>query len=500
MKKEYKIDETAACQFKNRAGYCVGTGRMGLALQKEYQEQLKLVQEHIGFKYIRGHGIFSDDMGIYQEYEDENGKIIPEYNFTYLDRVMDSYQEMKIKPFLELGFMPQKMAGGEQTVFYWRGNVTPPKSYKAWTDMVQAVLNHLIERYGRDEAVSWPIEVWNEPNLSIFWKDADMEEYFSLFRHTFRAVKEVDEQFQVGGPSICGVDDVNWLRQFLDYCSRNNLMPDFFTRHHYMWSDPVKEGRYSYGKLRDPQEAMEELKVSRTIIDSFRQYQNLPMYITEFNTSYSPDSPVHDSIQNASYVAWLLSRMGEVCDGYSYWTFGDVFEENGVPFSQFHGGFGLVANGAVPKPSFWVFAFFKNLQGRRVHLSDEAVVVQKEDGSYCGVAWNLSFGEHEPLDIELALPCKPGANFCFLQKLVDEEHGNPVKLWHDMGEPSNPSKDQLALLREGAAPWLLTKRLAEEEGYVTAALHLKQDAVVYFELRETEVCSDRGYHIISLNK
>ena len=126
MKKEYKIDETAACQFKNRAGYCVGTGRMGLALQKEYQEQLKLVQEHIGFKYIRGHGIFSDDMGIYQEYEDENGKIIPEYNFTYLDRVMDSYQEMKIKPFLELGFMPQKMAGGEQTVFYWRGNVTPP--------------------------------------------------------------------------------------------------------------------------------------------------------------------------------------------------------------------------------------------------------------------------------------------------------------------------------------------------------------------------------------
>lgn len=146
--KEYTVEAGCNVPFQNHADYCVGTGRMGLALQKEYQEQLKLVQDHIGFKHIRGHGLFSDDMAIYHEYSDENGKTHAEYNFTYLDMVMDAYQDQGIKPFLELGFMPAQMASGTQTVFYWKGNVTPPKDYEAWKELVKATLGHLMERYG----------------------------------------------------------------------------------------------------------------------------------------------------------------------------------------------------------------------------------------------------------------------------------------------------------------------------------------------------------------
>ena len=133
-RKKYVVEQGASVPFHNRTDYCVGTGRMGLALQKEYQEQLALVQEEIGFSHIRGHGLFSDDMGIYREYEDENGEKHAEYCFTYLDLVMDSYLKLNIRPFLELGFMPAKLASGDQTVFYWKGNVTPPKA----TRLVQA--------------------------------------------------------------------------------------------------------------------------------------------------------------------------------------------------------------------------------------------------------------------------------------------------------------------------------------------------------------------------
>ena len=139
----FRIEKDAQIPFNNKVDYCIGTGRMGLALQKEYQEQLALVQEEIGFSHIRGHGLFSDDMAIYQEYTDENGKKHAEYNFTYLDLVMDSYLKLNIRPFLELGFMPDKMASGEQTVFYWKGNVTPPASYDAWCELVQATLRAL---------------------------------------------------------------------------------------------------------------------------------------------------------------------------------------------------------------------------------------------------------------------------------------------------------------------------------------------------------------------
>lgn len=88
--------------FHNNVDYCVGTGRMGLALTEEYQEELRLVQKEIGFKHIRGHGLFCDDMAIFQTYE-EDGKVRVEYNYTYLDRVMDAYKKVGLRPFLELG-------------------------------------------------------------------------------------------------------------------------------------------------------------------------------------------------------------------------------------------------------------------------------------------------------------------------------------------------------------------------------------------------------------
>ncbi|MBP5733304.1 MAG: xylan 1,4-beta-xylosidase, partial [Lachnospiraceae bacterium] len=154
--------------FHNQVDYCIGTGRMGLALHKEYHDQLKRCQDYIGFQHIRGHGLFCDDIGIYQQHRenfwDPNSPYEVEYNFTYLDRVMDDYRSMGLKPFLELGFMPYKMASGTQTIFYWKGNTTPPKDYEDWKNMVQALLRHLIDRYG-EEAYDFPIEVWNEPNL-----------------------------------------------------------------------------------------------------------------------------------------------------------------------------------------------------------------------------------------------------------------------------------------------------------------------------------------------
>ena len=175
--KNYTLNLNSNVPFRNNTDYCIGTARMSLALRTEYQEQLKLVQDEIGFSYIRGHGLFCDDMGIYHEYTDNNGKVCVEYNFTYLDMVMDFYKEVHIKPFLELGLMPKELASGTQCIFYWEGKTTPPKDYDRWCDLIKATLNHLIKRYGRDEVITWPVEVWNEPNQTMFWENKDKDEY-----------------------------------------------------------------------------------------------------------------------------------------------------------------------------------------------------------------------------------------------------------------------------------------------------------------------------------
>ena len=104
----YEIDDRKEVLFHNNVDFCIGTGRMGLALQQAYQDQLRMVQDEIGFRHIRGHGLFSDDMAIYQEYEDASGVKRAEYNFTYLDMVMDSYR-IKWRPESRRSFTGKEM-------------------------------------------------------------------------------------------------------------------------------------------------------------------------------------------------------------------------------------------------------------------------------------------------------------------------------------------------------------------------------------------------------
>ncbi len=495
MKKSYEVSAADRVAFRNAVGFCVGTGRMGLALQKEYQEQLALAQKEIGFSFIRGHGLFSDDMAIYQEYTDADGKTHAEYNFTYLDLVMDSYLSLNIRPFLELGFMPQKMASGEQTIFYWKGNTTPPKSYNAWCDMVCATLSHLCARYGADEVVTWPIEVWNEPNLSGFWENADMEAYFKLFAKTFAAIKKLDKRFRVGGPAICGVDDVRWMEEFMKFCEKEGIPVDFITRHHYASELPQNEGHYGYINLLDMEYSLAGLAKTREIVDSYPRYQGLDIHITEFNTSYIPNAPIHDTNQNAAFIAWMLSRLGDVNASYSYWTFGDIFEENGVPFTPFHGGFGMIANGCIPKPTFWSFAFFKALgEGACIHRSDDSIILLAADGTLRGVAWNAKLHrDDEVLELAFTLPCQAKEQAVLLTKTVDEETCNPLKLWHDLGEPKDLSKAQKKLLQEAARPLVQSQRLEVLEGKVSLSIPLKEFGVTYFEVRPVTCGGDLGY-------
>lgn len=497
MEKRVEITGQSKCEFHNAVDYCIGTGRMGLALHKEYLEQLKLVQEMIGFQHIRGHGLFCDDMAIYQEYE-VDGQVHTEYNFTYLDRVMDSYLELGLEPFLELGFMPKKLASGTQTIFYWKGNTTPPKSYEAWQAMVQALLRHLMQRYGAERVVTWPIEVWNEPNLPGFWENADMEEYFKLFLCSFRAIKEVDSRFRVGGPAVCGGSDKPWIKAFMEFCHKEKLAVDFVTRHHYTTEFPELVGHYNYAELMKAEDGFENLHSTREIVDSYEEYKGLEIHLTEFNTSYVPNCPLHDTNQNAAYLAWQLARLGEDNASYSYWTFGDVFEEQGVPFTPFHGGFGLVANGGIPKPTFWTFVFFKKLKelpGVCVYRDDETVVMKLENGAYRVVAWNASLNRtKEELKIKYTLETE-AKEYCILQKLVDEAVCNPLKLWHDMGEPANLTKEQTELLKEAARPFVTSSRrvLAQGENCMELELTLQEHGVVYLEIIPTQLTSDRGY-------
>ena len=474
--------------FINRMDYCVGTGRMGLAMQKEYHDQLAMAQDLCHFKHIRGHGLFCDDMAIYQPYMDEDGVEHVGYNFTYLDRVMDDYRALGLKPFLELGFMPEKLASGTQTIFYWKGNTTPPADHERWADLIRATLRHLAERYGEEEVSTWPCEVWNEPNLPGFWENADEAAYHQLYKVSVLAVKDVLPAMRVGGPAICGgATSLDWVRSFLTFCRDEHLPVDFVTRHAYMGETPQHKGRYLYHTMRTVDSIIEEMQATRDVIDSFPEYAGMEMHVTEFNTSYNPFCPIHDTNYNAALIAGLLSRMGDVCASYSYWTFGDVFEEQGVPSRPFHGGFGMIANQCIPKPTLWTFHFFSGLTGTCVHRDEHCVLLRKADGSYEGVAWNIGKTAHEDVTLTLNLPLH--GNAVLTTETVDETTCNPLKAWHDLGEPASLTDAQLRFLRQAGTPLCETAQVVNGQ----AALLLRENAVVRFTVRQTAPCPDYGY-------
>jgi len=469
---------------------CVGTGRMNLSLRQGYAEALAVTQREIGFEHVRGHGMLSDDMGIYREYEWE-GRTQVRHAFLYLDQVIDAYLAVGLRPFLELGFMPSALASGDQTVFWWRGNVTPPRSYPDWQRLVQATLRHLIDRYGAAEVLTWPIEVWNEPNLPIFWQGADQGEYFRLYEATARAVKDVNAALQVGGPALSpGADE--WWAPFAEYVAARDVPVDFVSRHAYS-SGPAQHVPFgTYQDLAEPQVLLDQFGAAREHLAG-TALAGLPVHITEFSSSYRPDNPVHDTAYNAAYLAPVLAGGGDLVDSFAYWTLSDVFEEVGVPTSIFHGGFGLLAHRALKKPTFHLYAFMARMGDQVLARGADHLVTRHDDGRVTVLAWNPVDGGTERHQFRLSLPVVLPARVegadrdrrrtAFLvRSSVDDEVGNAWAAWREMGRPGAPSSRQLDVLHACAEPQLRHQHLDVAEGRVELDVNLSRHEVTLLEV------------------
>ena len=211
---------------------CIGAGRANEGLRADWQAQLATVQREIGFGYIRFHGVLNDDMGVYNE--DKTGT--PEFNFQYVDALYDALLAMHIRPFVELAFMPSRLASGPQTIFWYKGNVTPPKDPAKWHALIRAFTEHMILRYGEPEVRQWYFEVWNEPDLHNGFWTGSLDDYLALYKNTAEAVKEACPHCRVGGPA--SASPYAFEQAFEKYVAANNIPAEFVSTHAY----GVKQG------------------------------------------------------------------------------------------------------------------------------------------------------------------------------------------------------------------------------------------------------------------
>lgn len=450
-------------------------------LRSEYWEHFKTLQSVMSVKYIRCHGLLGDELGVVRrlEYEDKKQLV---YNFTYLDQIFDTMLSHNVRPYIEWGFMPKAIASGEQAVFWWQGNVTPPSNFDEWAHLLKTLTEHWIERYGKEEVISWPNEIWNEPNLEVFWKDADQKAYFKLFEVSVRTLKGIDSRIQVGGPAICGGSD-HWIDDFLSFIKERNLPLDNFTRHLYTAEPPVKKGpEFFYHFLSPAQKPIDELDSVRQRIDS-HGFSEIPLHITEFNTSYNPRCLVHDSAFNAAYLARLLAEAGRYTTLMSFWTFCDVFEEADIPRALFHGGFGLIGRWGIKKPTFYLFEFFNKLTSHILYQDESSIACHHGDGSITLIVWNPCPKNacDSPVNKTVILDWKKGCALAVRQR-ISEEFCNPWKIWKEAGRPLNPGKKLIDCLIKEAVPGIETAVISPDADKLSISVTLTKNEVSCLEI------------------
>jgi xylan 1,4-beta-xylosidase len=426
-----------------------GSGRAILSLRESYRNDLRSVKQATDFRYVRFHAIFQDEVGLY----DEDAQGNPVYNFSYVDQIYDGLLANGVKPFVELSFMPKKLAADKNALhaFWYKQNISPPKDYAKWDDMIRQLTRHLVDRYGAAEVAQWYFEVWNEPNLDFWAGNPKQPTYFELYDHTARAIKSIDSHLRVGGPATA---QAAWADVFIRHCVDNNVPVDFVSTHVY-GNDKSEDVFGTTEKIpRDQMVCRAVKKVHEQIKASPKP--DLPLIWSEFNASYMNETAVTDSTYMGPWLADTIRQCDGLVDMMSYWTFSDVFEEQGVIKQPFYGGFGLMAEDSIPKPAFAAFALLHKLGDERIAVdSDLALATRRKDGTRVVAVWNYS-PPTEPGAKEAESPKTVTLKFKGHSAMhavvfrVDSEHGDMRSAYEKMGTPRYPTEAQIETLRSAA--------------------------------------------------
>ncbi len=494
---------------------CVGAGRAHEGLRAAWQEQLRRVVTDCGFRYLRFHGLFHDDMFVYREADGQ-----PIHCFDYVDALFDAMLEAGIRPFVELGFCPGELAVERETVFWWKAHGSPPRDMDRWCGLVEATIRHWICRYGADEVRRWYFEVWNEPNLAVFFKGTQ-EQYFELYKATVRTCKGIDPALRVGGPATSnfyprrdldandpsvrdaatfeGVADLYgvpwqgvWIREFLDYCAAEKLPVDFVSTHPYP-TDFALDGYGNYtGASRPVDSLRRDLHWVRNVMAE-SPYADAELHLTEWSSSPSPVDHTHDYLQAATYVARSVLDASGLADSVSYWVFTDIFEEKGAPPGLFHGGFGMLNRRGIPKPVFHAYRFLNALGDEEIvrgawgiatrhahsrkltallynYPPEVATAVPVSQPGREAADKTLRTGAAR--DVAVTVTNLPGGAPVSVE-ILDTAHGDALSAWRAMGCGDEPSREQCEALHAAANSTDTRLHRADENGRLELSVSLE---------------------------
>ncbi len=485
--------------------------------------------------YIRAHHLLTSGNGVAElKWSssnvfslDANGK--PKYTFTITDQTFDAYKDAGVKPLVELGFMPRDLAStvpgvAEYQLHYPEPTMggasnNPPRDYKMWSELVRKYVEHLVERYGREEVSTWYFEVWNEPDI-VYWHGTQAE-YFKLYDYSVAGVRAALPGARVGGPASTGPSGQKaglFLDAFLKHClndkSAANGGPiplDFISFH------PKGRPQFVDGHVR--MGITNELNASNAgfkIVAKFPKYAKLPIVLSEADPEgcaacsmkTNPANSYRNSPLYATYTAVMLKALFELEDRSKVnlismlsWS----FEFEGKDYFE---GFRTLATNGIDKPVLNIFRMAGLMSGERVQTSstgkialdemmakgvreapDVDAMATKAAHEAAAMVWNYHDDDlpADGADVTVEIAGIPaGVKKVLLEHYrIDETHSNAYTVWKGMGAPQSPTPEQYAQLKAAGQLELLSSPqwLDVRGGKVTIATELPRQATSLMRLQ-----------------
>ena len=432
--------------------------------------------------------------------EDAQGN--PKYDWTIVDRIFDTYLERKMKPLVEIGFMPEALSTKPQPYQHeWAPDKTynkiftgwayPPKDPKQWGELVHRWVKHCVEKYGRDEVASWWWEVWNEPDIG-YWQGTP-EQYFELYDHAADAVKRALPAIRIGGPTTTGPKSekaAKFLRDFLqhvvsgkNYATGKTGSPLDYISFHAKGRPKFIENRVQMGS----EFQMSDFDAGFAIVASFPTLKRLPIIIGESDPEgcaacsvrFHPQNGYRNGTMYSSYTAATFARKHELAAKHGVNFEGAVtwaFEFEGQPYFD---GFRDLATNGLDKPVLNVFRMFGMMSGQRlpVQSSGAVTLVDMVKAGVKGQADINAFASRAERAIHVMawnyhdddLPAAPAAVQTSVTGIpitakrvqvkhyrIDESHSNSFSAWKAMGSLQQPTTAQYGQLEAAGQLQLLS--------------------------------------------
>jgi xylan 1,4-beta-xylosidase len=458
--------------------------------------------------------------------EDADGR--PTYDWTIVDRIFDTYVERKMKPLVEIGFMPEALSSNPQPYRHdWKpglpygriytGWAYPPKDYAKWGELVHQWVRHAVERYGRTEVESWWWEVWNEPDIQ-YWRGTP-EEYQKLYDFAADGLKRALPTARIGGPHATGPlgeRTQKFLTDFIEHCLRGTNYatgktgsPLEFVAFHAKGAPRVVDGHVRMGISSHLRAIANGFRIAA----SFPELNGIPMVIGESDpegcaacsVATNPENAYRNGTMYSSYTAAQIARTYELSDVHRVNLIGSVtwaFEFEDQPYFA---GFRDLATNGIDKPVLNVFRMLGKMSGDRLRVEsssaasleairdrgvreapDVHALAARGARGVSVLAWNYHDDDlpAAAADVELTIEGLADGRATVTQYRIDAEHSNAYEAWKKMGSPQKPTQVQYARLERAGKLQILGRpqRLQVEKGRLRLTFTLPRQGVSLLEI------------------